>query len=60
MGEILGGSERRYEQDGTQIEKIIRHADALRVNYLEGNFWPVCGLIGGLLLFFIAAAIVPP
>jgi hypothetical protein len=54
MGEITGGSDR------AQIEKFIRHADALRVNYLQGHFWPVCGMIGGVLLFFIAAATVPP
>jgi hypothetical protein len=53
MGEITGGSDR------AQIEKFIRHADALRVN-LQGHFWPVCGMIGGVLLFFIAAVVVPP
>jgi hypothetical protein len=53
MGEITGGSGR------VQIEKFIRQADAWRVN-LQGHFWPVCGMIGGVLLFFIAAAIVPP
>ena len=47
MGEITGGK--------AEIEKIIRYADGLR-----GHFWPVCGMIGGVLLFFIAAAIVPP
>jgi hypothetical protein len=54
MGEITGGS------DKAEIEKILRHADGLRVNYLQGHFWPVCGMIGGVLLFFIAAVIVPP
>ena len=43
-----------------QIEKIIRQADALHVNYLQGHFWPVCGMIAGMLLFFIAAVVVPP
>jgi len=60
MGEITGGDSRRYEQDRVQIEKIIPQADALHVNDLKGNFWQVCGLIGGVLLFFIAAVIVPP
>ena len=54
MGEITGGS------DKAEIEKIIRYADGLRVNYLQGHFWPVCGMIGGVLLFFIVAVIVPP
>jgi hypothetical protein len=54
MGEITGGS------DKAEIEKIIRYADGLRGNYLQGHFWPVCGMIGGVLLFFIAAVIVPP
>jgi hypothetical protein len=53
MGEITGGS------DKAEIEKIIRYADGPRVN-LQGHFWPVCGMIGGVLLFFIAAVIVPP
>ena len=54
MGEITGGG------DKAEIDKIIRYADVLRVNYLQGHFWPVCGMIGGVLLFFIAAVIVPP
>jgi hypothetical protein len=54
MGEITGGSDR------AEFAKFIRHADALRVNYLQGHFWPLCGMIGGVLLFFIVAAIVPP
>ena len=54
MGEITGGS------DKSEIQKIILHADALRVNYLQGHFWPLCGMIGGVLLFFIASVIVPP
>jgi len=53
MGEITGGSDR------VQIGKFMRQADALRVN-LQGHFWPLCGMIGGVLLFFIAAAVVPP
>jgi len=54
MGEITGGN------DKAEIGKIMRYADGLRGNYLQGHFWPVCGMIGGVLLFFIAAAIVPP
>jgi hypothetical protein len=53
MGEITGGSDR------VQIGKFMRQADALRVN-LQGHFWPLCGMIGGVLLFFLAAAVVPP
>ena len=53
MGEITGGSGK------SEIQKIILHADTLRVN-LQGHFWPLCGMIGGVLLFFIAAVIVPP
>jgi hypothetical protein len=53
MGEITGGS------DKSEIQKIILHADALRVS-LQGHFWPLCGMIGGVLLYFIVAVIVPP
>lgn len=47
-------------QDRAQIETIIRQAMALRAKYLQGNFWPVCGTAGGVLLFLAAAVIVPP
>jgi hypothetical protein len=60
MGDIAGDGYWRYEQDRAQIEKIIRQAKALRANYLQGNFWPACGTTGGVLLFFVAAVIVPP
>jgi hypothetical protein len=60
MGDITGDGYWRYEQDRAQIEKIIRQAKALRANYLQGNFWPACGTTGGVLLFFVAAVIVPP
>jgi len=59
MREITGGSHRRYEQDRAQIENIIRQAKALRAKYLEGNFWPIFGTTGGVLLFLAAAVIVP-
>ena len=59
MREIAGGSHRHYEQDRAQIENIIRQAKALRAEYLQGNFWPACGTTGGVLLFFLAAVIVP-
>jgi hypothetical protein len=54
------GSHRRSEQDRTPTETIIRDATTLRAKYLQGNFWAVCGTIGGVLLFFVAAVIVPP
>jgi hypothetical protein len=60
MGDITGDDYWRYEQDRAQIEKIIRQAKVLRAKYLEGNFWPACGTTGGVLLFFVAAVIVPP
>jgi hypothetical protein len=60
MREITGDYYWRYEQDRAQIENIIRQAKALRANYLQGNFWPACGTTGGVLLFFVAAVIVPP
>ena len=59
MRDTIGGSHRHYEQDRTQIETIIRQAMALRAKYLQGNFWPACGTTGGVLLFFVAAVIVP-
>ena len=59
MRDITGGSHRRYEQDRAQIENIIRQAKALRAKYLQGNFWPACGTTGGVLLFFVAAVMVP-
>lgn len=59
MREITSGSHRHYEQDRAQIENIIRQAKALRAKYLQGNFWPACGTTGGVLLFFVAAVIVP-
>jgi hypothetical protein len=59
MREINGGSHRRDEQDRAQIENIIWQARARRAQYLQGTFWPVCGTTGGVLLFFIAAVIVP-
>ena len=59
MREITGGSHRRYEQERAQIETIIRQAKALRVKYLQDNFWPACGAAGGVLLFLAAAVIVP-
>jgi hypothetical protein len=60
MRDTNDGSHRHYEQDGAQIESIIRQAMALRAKYLQGNFWPVCGTAGGVLLFLAAAVIVPP
>ncbi len=59
MREITGGSHQRYEQDRAQIENIIRQAKALRAKYLKGNFWPACGTTSGVLLFFVAAVMVP-
>ena len=60
MHDTTGGNNHpHYEQDRTQIEIIIRHAMALRTEYLQGNFWPACGTIGGVLLYFLAALIVP-
>ena len=53
------GSQRRYEQDRAQIEKIIRQARELRAKYLQDNFWPACGTTGGVLLFLVAAVFVP-
>ena len=52
-------SRRRYEQDRAQIEKIIRQARELRAKYLKDNFWPACGTTGGVLLFLVAAVLVP-
>ena len=49
MREITGGSHRRFEQK----------ANALRAKYLEGNFWPIFGTTGGVLLFLAAVVIVP-
>ena len=60
MRDTTGGSHRHYEQVRTQIENIIRQAMALRAKYLQGNFWPACGTAGGVLLFIVAAVIVPP
>ena len=59
MREITGGIHRRFEQDRAQIENIIRQAKALRATYLQGNFWPIFGTTGGVLLFLVAAVIVP-
>ena len=59
MREITGGSHRRFEQDRARIENIIRQAKALRAKYLEGNFWPIFGTTGGVLLFLAAVVIVP-
>ena len=59
MREITGGSHQRYEQDRAQIENIIQQAKALRAKYLQGNFWPACGTTSGVLLFFVAAVMVP-
>ena len=60
MRDTNGDNHRRYEQNSTPIENIIRETMALRTKYLEGNFWPVCGTIGGVLLFFAAAVDLPP
>ena len=49
-------NQRLFNQTGTPIETIIQETTAL----LQGNFWPICGTIGGVLLFFAAAVIVPP
>ena len=46
--------------DRTRIEQIIGHAKALRASFLQDNFWPALGTTGGVLLFFAAAALVPP
>jgi len=59
MRDTIGGNHPHYKHDRTQIETIIRHAIALRAEYLQGNFWPACGTTGGVLLFFLAAIIVP-
>ena len=56
MREITGGSHRRFEQDRARIENIIRQAKALRAKYLEGNFWPIFGTTGGVLLFLAVPA----
>jgi hypothetical protein len=60
MHDTTGGGYWPYEEDREQIEKIIWRAKALRAKYLQGNFWPACGTTGGVLLFFVAAVIVPP
>ena len=56
MRDTNGENHRLYEQNGAPIGTIIQETVAL----LQGNFWPICGTIGGLLLFFAAAIIVPP
>lgn len=53
------GITKRYEQGRAQMEGILRWVETLRIEYLRGNFWPVCGLTGALLLFFAAAIVVP-
>jgi hypothetical protein len=60
MHDTTGGGHWPYEQDREQIEQIIRQAKVLRAKFLQGNFWPACGTTGGVLLFFVAAVIVPP
>lgn len=60
MRDTIGGSHQRYQQDEAQIEEVNWQAAALREKYLPGNFWPACGLICGLLLYLVAAAMVPP
>jgi CHAD domain-containing protein len=50
----------RYGQDRTQIEEIIGRAKIRRTRYLQESFWPACGTISGVLLFFAAAVILPP
>ena len=60
MRNTNGDSHQRYQQDGAQIEEFNWQAAALREKYLQGNFWPACGLICGVLLYLVAAAIVPP
>jgi len=47
-------------RDKARIYKIIGQTKALRAKYLQGSFWPACGMIGGVLLFVFAAVIVPP
>jgi hypothetical protein len=59
MRDKTGGIYQRRKQDGTKVERIIRQAKALHADYLQGNFWPACGAAGGVLLFFVAALIVP-
>jgi hypothetical protein len=60
MRDTTGGDHQRYRHDQAQIEEISWQSAALREKYLQGNFWPACGLIGGVLLFIAAAVIVPP
>ena len=60
MRDTTGGDHQRYQRDQAQIEEISWQSAALREKYLHGNFWPACGLIGGVLLFIAAAVIVPP
>ena len=65
LNSIIGWAElikrRALPEDGIVRagETIIRQAKALRAKYLQGNFWPACGTTGGVLLFFLAAVIVP-
>ena len=51
---------RGYEQDSAQVENVTWQGEALRANYLQGHFWAACGMIGGALLFLVAAMMVPP
>ena len=59
MREKTGGIQ-RHEQDRAKIERIIQRAKALHADYMQGNFWPACGMAGGVLLFFVVAIMVPP
>jgi hypothetical protein len=59
MRDKTGGIHQRHEQHRAKIERIIRQAKALHADYLQGNFWAACGAAGGVLLFFVAAIIVP-
>ena len=56
MRDTNSENRRLYEQNRTPIQTIVQETTAL----LQGNFWPICGTIGGVLLFFAAAVIVPP
>jgi hypothetical protein len=46
--------------DRARLEQIIRQGKVLRAKFLRNNFWPACGTTGGVLLFFVAAVVVPP
>ena len=50
----------RDDQGRAAIEETIRQAKAGRVDYLRENVWPPLGTTSGVILFFAAAAVLPP